>query len=329
MMLCYEWEETMQIFRRVLLGAILMSTLLGTSVIAKESDPITLVLPYSAGGPTDGLTRYLADGLSKITDRTFLVENKPGANGIIAAQFVARTRAPQNTLLVGGTGPISLNTMLRKNLPFSLEDFQPVSLVASGPMAVTVPVSSGLETLEDFVAQGKSKPLRFGTFGPGSLSQLYGALLSNVFDLDLIEVSYKTTAEEVKDILGGQVDFTVSSPFGVIGQIQAGEMKMLGVALPERMEQLPEVPTFAELGYPELTASFWTGIFAPTAMDVTLVAEINSALAEIISKPETQEMLSKIGQFAIGGEIEVLSEQLHIDREKWGGVIEERGIVLE
>jgi tripartite-type tricarboxylate transporter receptor subunit TctC len=319
----------MQISRRALLGAMLTSTMFGSAAMANDNDPITLVLPYSAGGPTDGLTRYLADGLSASTGRTFLVENKPGANGIIAAQSVARTRAPQNTLLVGGTGPISLNTMLRKNLPFKLEDFQPVSLVASGPMAVTVPVSSGLETLEDFVALGQTKPLRFGTFGPGSLSQLYGALLSDVFDLDLVEVSYKTTSEEVKDILGGQVDFTVSSPFGVIGQIQAGQMKMLGVARPERMAQLPDVPTFAELGHPELTASFWTGIFAPAEMDAALVAQINKALTEIIATPETQEMLSKIGQFAIGGDVDVLTAQLQLDQEKWGGVIKARGIVLE
>ncbi|GHF44916.1 Bug family tripartite tricarboxylate transporter substrate binding protein [Seohaeicola zhoushanensis] len=318
----------MQISRRTLLGALITSTMLGTSAMASGDEPITLVLPYSAGGPTDGITRYLADELTGILGRTFLVENKPGANGIIAAQYVATTRAPQTTLLVGGTGPISLNTMLRKNLPFKLADFQPVSLVANGPMAVTVPASAGIESFEQFVEQGQGKPLRFGTFGPGSLSQLYGALLSNEFGFDLVEVSYKTTAEEVKDILGGQVDFTVSSPFGVIGQIKAGEMKMLAVARPERMEQLPDVPTFAELGHPEMTASFWTGIFAPAAMDTELVGQINVALTQIIDKPETKEVFGKIGQFGIGGPVEVLSKQLEEDQAKWGSVIEQRGIVL-
>lgn len=318
----------MQISRRTLLGALITSTMLGTSAMASGDEPITLVLPYSAGGPTDGITRYLADELTGILGRTFLVENKPGANGIIAAQYVATTRAPQTTLLVGGTGPISLNTMLRKNLPFKLADFQPVSLVANGPMAVTVPASAGIEAFEQFVEQGQGKPLRFGTFGPGSLSQLYGALLSNEFGFDLVEVSYKTTAEEVKDILGGQVDFTVSSPFGVIGQIKAGEMKMLAVARPERMEQLPDVPTFAELGHPEMTASFWTGIFAPAAMDTELVGQINVALTQIIDKPETKEVFGKIGQFGIGGPVEVLSKQLEEDQAKWGSVIKQRGIVL-
>lgn len=318
----------MQISRRTLLGALITSTMLGTSAMASGDEPITLVLPYSAGGPTDGITRYLADELTGILGRTFLVENKPGANGIIAAQYVATTRAPQTTLLVGGTGPISLNTMLRKNLPFKLADFQPVSLVANGPMAVTVPASAGIDSFEQFVEQGQGKPLRFGTFGPGSLSQLYGALLSNEFGFDLVEVSYKTTAEEVKDILGGQVDFTVSSPFGVIGQIKAGEMKMLAVARPERMEQLPDVPTFAELGHPEMTASFWTGIFAPAAMDTELVGQINVALTQIIDKPETKEVFGKIGQFGIGGPVEVLSKQLEEDQAKWGSVIEQRGIVL-
>lgn len=319
----------MQISRRALLGAFMTTTMLGTAAMAAADDTITLVLPYSAGGPTDGITRYLADELSGIMGRPFLVENKPGANGIIAAQYVASTRAPQNTLLVGGTGPISLNTMLRKNLPFKLDDFQPVSLVANGPMAVTVPTSSGIETLAQFVEQGQGKPLRFGTFGPGSLSQLYGALLSDEFGLDLVEVSYKTTASEVKDILGGQVDFTVSSPFGVIGQIQAGAMKMLAVARTERMEQLPDVPTFAELGHPEMTASFWTGIFAPAAMDSALVGELNAALAQVIEKPETKEMLGKIGQFGVGGPVETLSDQLAADQAKWGSVIAARGIVLD
>lgn len=323
----------MTISRRALMGAMgsaLAMPFLGKAAFAAD-DTITIVLPYSAGGPTDGMTRYLADGLTRKLGRTFLVENKPGANGIIGAQYVATTKQPQNTLFVGGTGPISLNVMLRKSLPFKLEDFKPVSLVANGPMAITVPTSAGINTLDEFVERAKTqgKPMRFGTFGPGSLSQLYGALLSDKFGIELVEVSYKTTADEVKDILGGQVDFTVSSPFGVIGQINAGAMKMLAVARPERMAQLPDVPTFAELGHDDLTASFWTAIFAPAAMDEALVTEINAAISEVLDAPETTEMLDKIGQFKVGGTPDVLAAQLEEDKAKWGGVIKARNLSLE
>jgi tripartite-type tricarboxylate transporter receptor subunit TctC len=133
----------------------------------------------------------------------------------------------------------------------------------------------------------------------------------------------------VKDILGGQVDFSVSSPFGVIGQINAGAMKMLAVARPDRMVQLPDVPTFAELGHPDLTASFWTAIFAPAAMDDALVAEINAGISEVLNDPETDAMLDKIGQFKVGGTPDVLAAQLEDDKAKWGGVIKARNLVLE
>ena len=319
--------------RRALMGAfgtVLAAPLLSRAAFA-ATDPITFVVPYSAGGSVDGLTRALADGLSRTTDRTYLVENKPGANGIIGAQYVASTRSPQTTLFVGGTGPVSLNLLLRKQLPYKASDFKSVSYVANGPLTVTVPMSSGLATLAEFVERAKTqgKPMRFGTFGPGSLSQIFGAMLSQEFGIDVTEVAYKSTAEEVRDILGGQVDFTVSSPLGVLGQINAGTMKMLALARDERMAQLPDVPTFAELGHPGMTTSFWTGIFAPAAMEDALVTKINADIDSVLQLPEISALLEKIGQFKVGGAPDAMVRQLDEDREKYGAIIKTRNITVE
>jgi len=317
--------------RNMIAGIACAISLASVPFTAVAAEPITLVVPYSAGGPVDGLARLISEGLSRKTGRTYLVENKPGANGIIGAQYVARTRAPQTTLFVGGTGPISVNLMTRKGLPFKAEDFKPVSLVALGPMALTVPASAEYDTLDDFVATAQKgpNPYRFGTFGPGSLSQLYGALLNRELDFPMTEVAYKTTADEIKDMIGGQIDFSVSSPFGVIGQIRAGDLKMLAVASAERIPQLPEVPTFAELGHPALTNSFWTGIFAPVEMDDALVQEVSAAIDDVLKEQRTIDFLANIAQFPVGGAPEELQKQLDSDRQVWGTIIKERGIELK
>lgn len=323
----------MKFQRRAVLGGIsaLAALPLSARFALASSDPITLIVPYSAGSGIDGISRVLADGLSKEMGRSFLVDNKPGANGIIGAQFVAGTKNPQNTLFVGGTGPLSLNVLMRRTLPFKLEDFKSVSYVSNGPLAVTVPVSSGLNTFEEFVERAKTaeKPLRFGTFGPGSLSQVFGAILQQEFGFAATEVSYKATSEEVRDILGGQVDFTVSSPLGVLGQINAGTMKMLALAGDERMERLADVRTFAEMGYPQVTTNFWTGLFAPKGMDDALVTQINAAMEVVLKQANTLEFLDKIGQFVVGGAPSVMDEQLASDKEQFGAVIEARGIRID
>lgn len=323
----------MNIQRRAILGGIsaLAALPLSARFALASSDPITLIVPYSAGSGIDGISRVLADGLSKEMGRSFLVDNKPGANGIIGAQYVAGTKNPQNTLFVGGTGPLSLNVLMRRTLPFKLEDFKSVSYVSNGPLAVTVPVSSGLNTFEEFVERAKAaeKPLRFGTFGPGSLSQVFGAILQQEFGFAATEVSYKATSEEVRDILGGQVDFTVSSPLGVLGQINAGTMKMLALAGEERMERLPDVRTFKEMGYPQVTTNFWTGLFAPKGMDDALVTQINAAMEVVLKQDTTLEFLDKIGQFVVGGAPSVMDEQLASDKEQFGAVIEARGIRID
>lgn len=320
----------MTITRRALLGALAATPVLTSFSVRASSAPISLYVPYGAGGPVDGISRFLADGLTKVMGRTFLVENRPGGNGIVAAQFVASSRQPETSLFVAGTGPFSLNILLRKNLPFKREQFKPVSLLADGPLAMTVSSKNPATDLKSFLENAKAsgKPQRFGTFGPGSLSQLFGALLNQELGLEVAEVAYKTTAEEVRDIIGGQVDFSVSSPLGVLGQIHAGEMRMLAVARQERTTQLPDVPTFAELGHPELTASFWTGILAPTGMPDDLIGEINAAIDQVLADPKTDEFLDRIGQYKIGGEESVFADRLAQDEQQWGGIIEARNFSL-
>src|SRR5690606_16013289 len=206
-----ESTTPMTITRRALLGALAATPVLTTFSVRASSAPISLYVPYGAGGPVDGISRFLADGLTKVMGRTFLVENRPGGNGIVAAQFVASSRQPETSLFVAGTGPFSLNILLRKNLPFNREQFKPVSLLADGPLAMTVSSKNPATDLKSFLENAKAsgKPQRFGTFGPGSLSQLFGALLNQELGLEVAEVAYKTTAEEVRDIIGGQVDFSV------------------------------------------------------------------------------------------------------------------------
>lgn len=315
-----------------LLGGGLLAPLAAPSIVrAASTQTIFIVVPYASGGTIDNLVRTVAKGMAEALQQPVLVDNKPGGNGIIGAQYVARAPKDGTVLLAGGTGPISLNVMLRKNLPYKLEDFASVALVGTGPLTLTVGAQMPVTDVKSFVAHAKSrtKPMFYGTLGPGSVTHLYGIIMSRSMGFAVTDVAYRNNPASIMDMLSGECDLSFATPAAVIEHVKAGKLKILALSTPKRIPNLPDIPTFAESGYPELTASFWTALHAPAGTPPEIIARLNEAANTALKSPEIARLMEIESQQIEIGPPALLDSQLAKDVALWGPVIKSQNIVLE
>ena len=294
-----------------------------------DSKPLTIVVPYAAGGTNDNFARLLADGIGKELGRHVIVENKPGANGIIGASYVARARPDGTTLLLGGSGPVSLNILLRPSLPYGFEDFDSVAMLFDGPLTITVPTALGVNSLDELVAYGKKsgQPLLYGTMGPGSVSDLYGLMVSKTFGIPLTAVAYKNNNSALMDLMAGRGDMNYATPVPMIQN--AKNLKILALSTEKRSSHFPNIPSVAELGYPQLQTSYWTALLAPKGTPPAIIKDISDAAMKTVQTKAFQQVLIDNGQIEKAGGPQVLDAQLQADRAHWGKVISENKIVID
>ncbi|KAA2315201.1 tripartite tricarboxylate transporter substrate binding protein [Pseudooceanicola sediminis] len=297
---------------------------------AQSGDPVTLVVPYGGGGLIDGLVREVGEKMAAELDQPVVVENKPGSNGIIGANYAASARPDGLTYFVGATGPLSLNVMLRQGLPFSMDSFEPVGTMMSGPLTVTVPAEMGVNTIDELkaYAEDSGKPLRYATLGPGSVTHLFGMVLQGALNVPMIDVAYRDNPSMIPDLLNGQNDLNFSTPISLIKYQDEGSVKILAISSPERNPLFADIPTTTELGYPELVSSFWFGLLAPAGTPQDEIARVSAALQTAMSDEALQERMIKVGLTPQVGGVEAMQEQLDWDKEFWGGVIEANEISL-
>jgi len=293
--------------------------------------PVTLIVPYASGGPNDNFARLLAEGMSAQVGRPFIVENKPGANGIIGATQVARAPADGAMLLMGGSGPVSLNILLRPNLQYGFDSFASVAMMFDGPLTITVPSSMGVNSIADLVAYAKkeNRALTYGTLGPGSVTDLYGLILSKTLGIPLTPVPYKSTPTSLIDLITGRNDLSYMTPIALADHQKAGEIKILALTTDRRDPALPDVPCVTELGYPQLKASYWTALHAPKGTPADLVRQYAEAAIKTVESERFRQVLAANGQTEKAGGPQALDAQLEADRQYWGKVIKENRIVLD
>ncbi len=298
---------------------------------AQAEPPISIIVPYSAGGINDNFARMLAKGMGEELNRTIIVENKPGANGIIGATHVARAAPDGNMLFLGGTGPVSLNVMLRPNLPFNFESFESVALLFEGPLTLTVPTKLGVNTIPELIEYSKKRgePLRYGTMGPGSVGDLYGLLVAKTLDIDVLNVPYKSIPASLLDLLGGLGDLSSATPLALVEHQRSGALKILALSTEERDPSFPDVPSVTELGYPQLKSTYWTSLHAPAGTPKELVDKYAAAAIKTVQTPAFRELLSRNGQVEKTGGPDALDAQIQADVAYWGPIIKENNIVLE
>lgn len=295
------------------------------------SHPVHLVVTYPPGGASDLMARILAQKLSGIWNQGVIVDNKPGAGGSLGTDYSARQPADGYTFLMGNMGPTLVNPLLSK-VPYDMDrDFVPVSLVATGPCVLVVNGKSPYKTLQDLVAAAKAKPgtLNFGSGGTGTLAQLGGEMLNQAAGIKMIHVPYKGGVAAVSDVMTGQIDMVVADVQAVVQYIKSGSLRPLAITSPKRAAQLPDVPTFAESGMPDLVALNSWGVYLPAATPPDVVAQYHTAIDKAMQDPSLVKLYYDLGVDALHSSSAELKSFNHAEIAKYAKIIKEKNIHVD
>jgi tripartite-type tricarboxylate transporter receptor subunit TctC len=295
--------------------------------------PIKLVVPYAAGGPTDVLGRLVADYLGRDLKQAVIVENKPGAQGAIGAEAVARAVPDGYTLFVAAGSIIVLNPMLYKKLSYDpVKDFRMLALVTDLPVVMEVHPSVPAKTVAEFVAYAKQNPgkLNFGSAGTGGTIHLAGEMFKQMAGIEMTHVPYKGAGPALTDLLSGNIQVMFDSMGTALPPVKAGLLRPLGVSSTQRSPDLPDVPTIAESGYPDYAVSVWYGIVAPSKLPDEIAQKISASLDRGLNDDTFRASLEKIG-FPVfrPRSAAAITEFIDADRARWSAVIRAQNISLD
>ena len=286
--------------RRLVLGA-------GASLLAAPAwvsaqpawptrGPVRLVAQFPPGGLVDTVSRLMAPHLSQALGQTVIVENRAGAGGLIGTDYVSKQPADGYTLLVSHASVHIYATATRRTMPFdAVNDFTHMGMLVEAPMVLLVRGASPFTTLEQYVSAAKTKPVRYGSSGIGSANHLFGEMLKLEGKAPNHDhVPYQGSAPAMQDLLGSNIDSLFDPITTNVAQLKAGSLRALAVSTPARLPALPNIPTFAELGYPKLTGSQWLGLSAPKGMPAPIVQRLSALIPEILSKPDIASRLEDL-----------------------------------
>lgn len=304
-----------------------------TSVQASYPEqPIRWIVPYAAGGGSDFLARTISNALSGIIGQTVVVENKPGGNTAIGAAETARAPADGYTVLSADNGTLVFNSALYSKLTYDpIKDLAPVTLLGRFPMILVADPASGLDSVEKVIERARNDQagLNFASAGAGSPHHLAMELFKHELKLNMTHIPYKGAAPSLTDVAGGQVPIMMVDMAAGAGFIKGGKVKPLAVAHPERLPQLPDVPTFAELGYPSVVASAHVGMVVPAATPADTIKVLNEKVVAALNDPKVHSTLVEFGIQPVGNSPGEYAEMLKSETERWHALIKELGITLD
>jgi tripartite-type tricarboxylate transporter receptor subunit TctC len=307
-----------------------------TAVYAQAfpSKVITIVVPFSAGGPTDTVTRLLAQSMTKTLGQQVIVENVGGAGGTIGAARVARASPDGYTLLLHHIGMATTMTLYRK-LPYhSIESFEPIGLITDVPMTLVAKKEFPAKDLKELIAYVKAHKdkVSYANAGIGAASHLCGMLFMSAIDTDLTAVPYKGTGPAMNDLLGGQVDFMCDQTTNTTSQIKAGKIKVYGVTTKRRVPSLPEVPTLDEAGLPGFEVAIWHGLYAPKGTPRPAIDKLAGALQQALKDSLVKTRFAELGTEPVSDDRarpEALRAHLKAEIDKWGPIIKKAGVYAD
>jgi tripartite-type tricarboxylate transporter receptor subunit TctC len=318
--------------RMVNFAAALAATVLTAGVAHAQSyptKPIKIIIPFVPGGPSDTVGRAIGSKMQEYLGQPAVVENKPGANGAIAAEFVAKSDPDGYTILVGSIGVFSINAALFKDLRYHpVRDFAPITLAVTTPNVLVTKLDFPAKSVKELLDQMRKNPgkISFGSSGSGSSDHLTFELFSQMTSTSGIHVPYKGGAAVVTDLLGGQVDASFQNLGTVATQLKAGKIRALAVTAKSRAAQLPDVPTMAESGFPDLVVTSWQAAGAPIKTPKDVVAKLNDAAVKALRSPEIRERLNGIGFDVIASTPEEFGAFMKAEVDRWTKVVERGGI---
>ena len=314
---------------------IALTVVLASNFALSQSYPtktIKLVVPFPPGGPTDIVARPLAQMLGESMKQSVIVENKGGAGGSVAADFVAKSTPDGYTIMVGTVGTHAINGSLYRQLPYDMtKDFTPIALVASAPVVIVVPTSSNIKNLADLIREAKAKPdfIAFGTAGNGTPGHLTGALFETATKIKLKHIPYKGRAPAVTDLLGGQITLMFDPIQSVLPHIQSGKLTALAVTSKTRSPLLPNVPTVAESNYPNFESTAWWAVFAPAKLPENVTTVLTNQVQKIASSAAFKEKLGNVGVQPNTNFKESLSNFQTREIAKWAIAVRDSGASLD
>ena len=287
--------------------------------------PIRIVVPFPPGGSSDSVARVLAAGMKERLGQPVLVENKAGAGTIIGTEMVAKS-PPDGTTLLWMATPFAINATLFKQLPYDTQkDFTPVVVATTGPLALIVHPSSPWRTVADLVAAGKVGKLTYGSSGNGGSPHLATEMFKNAAGFDAVHVPYKGSAPSVQDLLAGHTSFVFDTVFLTAPFVQSGKARALAQTGRTRAAALPDVPTMVEAGVPNFVATSWLGLAVPAGTPKDVVAKLNAAANEVLSRPDVKASLAKQGMDPAGGTPEEAARHVATEIAWWGKAVRDSG----
>ncbi len=295
--------------------------------------PIKLVIPYAAGGPTDIFGRLLAEYLGKDLKQAVYVENKPGAQGAIGAEMVARAE-PDGYTLFGTSGSVLiLNPLLYKKLSYDpAKDFRMLALVTEVPVVLCIHPSVPAKTIAEFVAYARQNPgkLNFGSSGTGSFTHLAAEMFKQMAGIEMTHIAYKGAAPALTDVMSGKIELMFESASLALPPIRSGLLRPLGISSLQRHSDLPDVPTIAESGYPEYFVSVWNAVAVPARVPDDVARILNDSLDRVMNDARFRASLQQVGYTALRPRSAAgIAEFIEADRVRWSDVIRAQNIRLD
>jgi tripartite-type tricarboxylate transporter receptor subunit TctC len=314
-------------------GLVAGSAFAATAVFAQDypTQPVTIVVPFSAGGPTDTVTRLVAAAMSEDLGQQVVVQNVAGAGGTLGAGQVAAANPDGYTLLVHHIG-MSTAPALYASLPYDpMTDFATIGLITEVPMTIVARKDFEPATLEDLIAHIKEngENITYANAGIGAASQLCGLLFMDALGTKMTEVPYQGTGPAMTDLLGGQIDMMCDQTTNTTSQIQAGEIKAYAVTTPERIAVLPDVPTMAEGGVENFELAIWHGLYAPAGTDPAIIERLTQSLQTALTNETVATSFAELGTYPVPAEQatpEALSQKLESQIALWAEVISAAGV---
>lgn len=289
--------------------------------------PVTLVVAYAPGGMTDILTRRVAKDLQVAMGQPFIVENRAGATGQIATEYVSRRAADGYTILVGATSHV-INPALKKSLPYDARKaFDPIALFAVSPNLVLVNAKLGIKSFDQLKqVAAERKALPFGTAGAGGSPHIVGEVLAKKSGLPLVHVAYKGAGPAMADLVSGQVPFGISESVTADAYLKDERIAALAVASAQRSRQYPQVPTLSELGYKGIDLSTWVGVYAPAGTPRPILQKLNEQIRKAIANPDTAAYIQSTGSEPGDLDLKGYASFVNSEFDKWARVIKEANV---
>ena len=317
---------------RVLCGVALALPALLAYGQSYPSRPIRVILSVPAGATPDVTARLLTPGVSHILGQQLVVDNRPGAGGVIGADIAAKAPADGYTIFISSPGALTILPHLRRNLPYdTLRDFTPVSLISIGPFVLITNPGLPVKSVQELIALAKAQPgkLNYASAGNGVANHLAMELFKQMTGVDIVHVPYKGAPQAVTDVVAGNMNMMFNSIAPIVGHIKAERVRVLGIASAKRSPQLPDVPTISEAGVPGFEAVNWFGLFAPAKTPKPIIARLNAAVVKVLHTEDMRAQYAKLGADVVGSSPQEFAAYVRRDIAKYADIVKRSGARLD